>query len=187
MKNLAKDLIKIANKLDSMGLLTEANSLDKIAKRIVISELKYESDVTGNYLSDIQNYKNILLIKRNESGIGKHIMESQSIEFLQKIKDTYKSPKKEAFLLQAKNIKNEIDNKLDGEYLNNKLSNLLISYKLIDSQGYVNYDYNTFKSYWITYIVPQFDLSRPGVEKWLVNKFNFLVSKLKNQTSPANQ
>lgn len=36
-KNLVNELVKVANSLDNMGLNKEANSLDKIARKIVVS------------------------------------------------------------------------------------------------------------------------------------------------------
>jgi hypothetical protein len=37
-KFITNELIKVANSLDEMGLNKEANSLDKIAQKIVVSE-----------------------------------------------------------------------------------------------------------------------------------------------------
>lgn len=181
MKNLAKDLIKIANKLDSMGLLTEANSLDKIAKRIVLS---YSLIPHGDYKQDIENYKDINTLMQNETNeTEKNRYRSDSTVFLNNIKSSnlYKPQQKEMFLLQAKSIRNEIYANLDGETLNNKLSNLLTFYRIIDENGKVLYSYEDLKNHWKNYIQKKFDIDNIYIARWLTNKFNMLVLKLKYQ------
>jgi len=51
-KNLFSELIKVANVLDEMGLVKEANNLDKIARKIVVSET-----TLYGYAHDINVYK----------------------------------------------------------------------------------------------------------------------------------
>ena len=70
-KFITNELIKVANALDEMGLNKEANSLDKIARKIVVSEnpsgwdinnserAKYVSERTGKYSLDIERYKSL--------------------------------------------------------------------------------------------------------------------------------
>jgi hypothetical protein len=62
-KELAVNLFKIANHLDSQGFIKEANSLDKIARKIVIS-LEYNTDPAGNYNIDIKNYQDMVEAKK---------------------------------------------------------------------------------------------------------------------------
>ena len=70
-KDLVNELVKVANSLDNMGLAKEANSLDKIARKIVVSDNRILYDVssedaakkleqrTGKYSSDIWRYKSL--------------------------------------------------------------------------------------------------------------------------------
>jgi len=58
-KNLASEIIRIANSLDVMGFVKEANSLDKIARK-VISEDASIPEPENDYTKDIQTYKRLV-------------------------------------------------------------------------------------------------------------------------------
>ena len=68
-KEIVDKLIKVANNLDSLGYMREANIVDRVAKKIVVSanpEVDILSlgqalsiPVTGDYAKDILNYKKL--------------------------------------------------------------------------------------------------------------------------------
>jgi hypothetical protein len=94
------------------------------------------------------------------------------------IKEIYPPQEKEIFLLQAKNIRNEIYGKLDGVNLNNKLYNLLNSNGMIDQSQNPTYTLVDFRTKWMQNILPNFDTANPNVAKWLTNKFNLYKTKI---------
>ena len=60
-KRLLSELVKVANSLDVMGFKREANSLDKIARKIVSQDATTSEPVpTGIYKDDIGTYKTLL-------------------------------------------------------------------------------------------------------------------------------
>lgn len=58
-KDLASEIIRIANSLDVMGFVKEANSLDKIARK-VISQDATIPEPENDYTKDIQTYKKLV-------------------------------------------------------------------------------------------------------------------------------
>ena len=181
-KDLASKLIKIANSLDDIGYFKEANSLTKIAQKFVIS---YSTFPSGDYKKDIENYKEIItkfqeLQDNNANYFEKDPVAQSATIFLNMIKETYPPQKGEVFLTQAKNIRNEIYGKLDGDNLNNKLYNLLNSNGMIDKNQNPTFSLADFKKRWKQNIEPKFDISTPNIAKWLENKFNLLILKYKN-------
>ncbi len=97
--------------------------------------------------------------------------------FLQKIQQTYKSPQKDAFLLQAKNIKHSLENNLDTQQLNTKLYSLLRSTGIVDKSTnklvFTNRD--MFRSKWMKLIQPNFNLKNGSEAQWLTNKYNLIA------------
>ena len=182
-KDLASKLIKIANKLDDIGYFNEANSLTKIAQ----SDFNYKMFPSGDYAEDIKNYKKIIKLQQENSSDYWRFndLKSSATYFLNGIKNSvkYTPDRKEAFLLQAKSIRNEIYANLDGEKLNNKLSNLLNYYRIIDEKGKVLYSYDELKNHWDKYIQKEFEIDNIYIARWLTNKFNMLILKIKNQNS----
>jgi hypothetical protein len=183
-KDLATKLIKIANSLDDIGYFNEANSLTKIAQGF---EINYSSIPTGEYPVDIQNYKTIItkfqeLKDSNAMDFDINQVARDATNFLNAIKSSqkYTSQQKEIFLLQAKNIRNEIYGKLDGVNLNNKLYNLLNSNEMIDQNQNPTYTLVDFRTKWMQNILPNFDTANPNVAKWLTNKFNLYKTKILN-------
>ena len=57
-KDLASEIIKVANSLDALGFVKEANSLDNIARKVISQVTVPEPD--GDYTKDIQTYKRLL-------------------------------------------------------------------------------------------------------------------------------
>ncbi len=183
-KDLATKLIKIANKLDDIGYYHEANSLTKIAQGF---DLSYSMIPYGEYKTDIDNYKQIILKFQNLKDTNQMDFEINQVardatNFLNMIKSSqrYTSQQKEIFLLQAKNIRNEIYGKLDGDALNNKLNQLLISKDMVDSYQNSKYKLSDFRNLWKENIVPRFETTNPNIGKWLTNKFNLYKTKILN-------
>jgi hypothetical protein len=181
-KDLATKLIKIANSLDDIGYFKEANSLTKIAQGF---EVNYSIIPDGDYTSDIKNYKTIIkkyqeLRDTNQMDFDVNQVARDATNFLNAIKSSqkYSSQEKEIFLLQAKNIRNEIYGKLDGVNLNNKLYNLLNSKEMIDQNQNPTYTLVDFRNKWKQNILPNFDTANPNVAKWLTNKFNLYKTKI---------
>ena len=60
-KRLVSELVKVANSLDVMGFNREANSLDRIARKILSENTTTttESTPTGVYKDDIGTYKKL--------------------------------------------------------------------------------------------------------------------------------
>ena len=178
-KDLASKLIKIANSLDDIGYFNEANSLTKIAKKVVLS---YSTFPSGDYKKDIDNYKEIIIKFQELQDSGNYFEKSNVAQsatiFLNMIKETYPEQQKEVFLLQAKNIRNEIYGKLDGGVLNNKLYNLLVSKDMIDSNQNPNYKLVDFRDMWMREIYPEFDTENRNIANWLTNKFNLYKTKI---------
>jgi hypothetical protein len=133
-KNLVNELVKVANSLDNIGLNKEANSLDKIARKIVVSAnppiynrtyVKYKStggpekmsQRTGNYPQDIANYKNLYYAANYDDDYDKNI----DRDLLQLASNLYNSvvnawfnnpysdSQKKAFRDQATRIRTDID------------------------------------------------------------------------------
>ena len=63
---IADELIRVANVLDEMGLTKEANSIDKIARKVISQNTVPES--AGDYAKDIQTYKELLHADLNNRG-----------------------------------------------------------------------------------------------------------------------
>jgi hypothetical protein len=179
-KELAVNLFKIANHLDSQGFIKEANSLDKIARKIVIS-LEYNTDPAGNYNIDIKNYQDMVEAKKNERAFAATLIDNQMNAFINQIKESYKSPQKEAFLLQAKNIKHSIETGLNSQELNTKLFPLLRSKGIVDktTNKLVFTNREMFRSKWIDLIQPEFNLKNQAEAQWLTNKYNLLALQCK--------
>lgn len=68
-KDLIIKLVKVANNLDEMGFSKEANHLDKIASKIVVSFTS-----TGIYKDDINQYKVLFLNKNMMKLINLYIL-----------------------------------------------------------------------------------------------------------------
>lgn len=90
-KDLASEIIRIANSLDVMGFVKEANSLDNIARKVISQVAVPEPE--GNYTKDIQTYKELLYKYINNSKPAK--------DFLRKVHDAKYLTNQEAIAFDA--------------------------------------------------------------------------------------
>ena len=160
-KNLVSELVKVANSLDNMGLNKEANSLDKIARKIVVSKVESGSD----YKTDIENYKAIF--KNNQlqdaTDLFNSVMKNRN----------YSNEQKDAFRKQAEAIRlrhyEGADPESGDEYLTKLLNDggfTILQPGVLDPHT----DLKLFTTYWMTRIVPSFS-DNPRIKQWLTNKF----------------
>ena len=172
-KNLVSELVKVANSLDNMGLSKEANSLDKIARKIVVSKVESGSD----YRTDIENYK--AFFKNNQ-------LQDATDLFNSVMKNgNYSNEQKDAFRKQAKAIRLRHYEGADPESGDEYLTKLLNDGGFTILQPGVLHsftDLKEFTDYWMTSIVPKFS-DNPRIKQWLTNKFLLykmgLLQKLK--------
>ena len=163
-KNLVSELVKVANSLDNMGLSKEANSLDKIARKIVVSKVESSSD----YTADIQFYKN--LFRDNLLHSATDLFNS-----VMKNKD-YTNEQKGAFKDQAEAIRLRHYGGYDADTGEDKLTKLLNEGGFTILQPGVlsaDTDLKQFTDYWINNIQPKFidNTSDPRYVNWLSKKF----------------
>jgi hypothetical protein len=171
-REIASGLIKLANTLDNMGLMQEANNLDKIAKKIVVSanpEVKRlekgeaQSLVpSGDYPTDIVNYKRLYYSgyydargEYNEKGYTNYLTLAR--DFLLKALQLYEDPRKKlVFKNQAERIRTDIQNDYEDVNVamtrkNKPLNYYLKKYELVDDLGNRKdsiSDINTFNARW---------------------------------------
>jgi hypothetical protein len=106
-KRLVSELVKVANSLDVMGFNKEANSLDRIARKILSEDTTKTTDPTptGVYKDDINTYKNLLQQKKYK----------EAEYFLKQVANSYQDQQqRDAFVSQAA--------KIDDQYLNQKIN-----------------------------------------------------------------
>ena len=163
-KNLVSELVKVANSLDNMGLSKEANSLDKIARKIVAE--KYQS--SSDYKTDIEGYKSLFLNRR---------LQDATDLFNSVMKDkNYTNEQKGAFSDQAEAIRLRHYGGYDAEKGEDILTNLLNEggFTILQPGVLSPYtDLKQFTDYWINNIQPKFsdNLSDPRYKNWLSKKF----------------
>jgi hypothetical protein len=169
-KFITNELIKVANALDEMGLTKEANSLDKIARKIVVSETKL-----GGYANDINAYKSYFRAgirennqdyKQKATDIFNAVMKDRS--------GMYNDRSKEAFRDQAESIRNLVYGNFNIETSNDNLARYMeTSPYFPNSNGVISYtaDIGEFTNYWINQIQPKFNISDQRIAKWLSSKF----------------
>jgi hypothetical protein len=133
-KFITDELIKVANALDEMGLNKEANSLDKIARKIVVSEnpsiysrnyIKFQStggpekmsQRTGRYADDIANYKRLYNAASYDDD-GKKDIDQELLQLATNLYNSvvgawfnnpYTPEQRKAFKDQAARIRTDID------------------------------------------------------------------------------
>jgi hypothetical protein len=140
-----------------MGLIVEANNLDKIAKKIVVSKnpeiynltLNQASTirVTGDYVKDINNYKSLIYsyyaMNDDKNYLEAKTMRAYTDSFLQAVKKApltkYSNEKKVVFLHQAQRIYNDA-RKVDindriGDKNTESLNEYLRLYGIADEYG----------------------------------------------------
>jgi hypothetical protein len=163
-KNLVSELVKVANSLDNMGLSKEANSLDKIARKIVVSKEESSSD----YRTDIEYYKQLFRdnLLQSATDLFNSVMKNRN----------YSNEQKDAFRKQAEGIRLRHYGGYDAQTGEDKLTNLLNASPFTPIKPGVlsaDTDLKEFTDYWINNIQPKFidNTSDPRYVKWLSNKF----------------
>ena len=125
MKNIINNLIRVANNLDSLGYMEEANIVDRVAKKIIVSanpEIKRLEKgeassivVSGDYATDILQYKRLYYSgyydargDYNEKGYNNYLRLAK--EFLLDVRQKYRSNQQQlkAFEAQAARIREDI-------------------------------------------------------------------------------
>jgi len=116
---IADELIKVANVLDEMGLTKEANSVDRIARKIVVSEneslwsidtpgeAKHFSERTGDYTKDIIRYKSLY-----DKGYKQEATNLYNSVVNAWFNNPYSDLQKKKFKLQAERIRSDIDKRI---------------------------------------------------------------------------
>ena len=208
MKNIINSLIKVANNLDSLGYMEEANIVDRVAKKIVKSanpEVDILSlgqalsiPVTGDYAKDILNYKKLTksykhhikekTLNNDDQDKFKRIIE----RFLKKIKNIYDDQHYNAFYNQAMRIRYDIDNNIEDINISlgkdqESLNEFLSLYDIVDYNGQLYDNIKTkseFNKRWNNFMNdPRVNkiIKRAGdkITKSLSYTYNLLTSKLK--------
>lgn len=175
-KDLIIKLVKVANNLDEMGFSKEANHLDKIASKIVVSFTS-----TGIYKDDINQYKNLYLNKKYD----------EADKFVYSVLDSkvYNKEQKEAFMHQVSGINYLSFGNFDQEWSNDHLSQLLKKGNFkFDADGTLNIatNINDFTNYWIQNIQPGFS-DDSDVKEWLTNKFLIFKKSLLAKKKKAKE
>ena len=105
---VVSELIKIANTLDKNGYIKEANTIDQLTKKIVISSVD-----EATYKKDIENYRNLI-----QKSKDKNNTEEAKQQFLQQATNQYNGvlnsmwsrydrKQKQAWMAQSNRIRNE--------------------------------------------------------------------------------
>ncbi len=208
-KFITNELIKVANALDEMGLTKEANSLDKIARKIVVSEndslykVENESEAkrleqrTGKYRVDIWRYKSLYYYgyKQQASNLYNSVVNAW-------FNNPYSDLQKKQFNLQAERIRADIDR--DVKEINEKvneerrlsLNDYLVKAKITDYDGKLLSsikDKQTLRKLWLDklpkYFPYYFDDSNfdPQRRKQFTKTFNMLAMGLPEVQSAVEE
>jgi hypothetical protein len=190
-KDLVIELIKVANSLDNMGLNKEASNLDKIARKIVVSEAGHYN-LPKTYKESIDHYKYLISMFQDEANSEKKKEWAQEATwFLQDIQKAdsslYTDSQKSTFKDQAAAIRNSIYGNLNDNVLNDKLAMLLKASGYAVSQGVIlgSEDIKVFTDYWINNIQPEFEISNRNIAKWLSSKFLIYKKQLLGNNAKA--
>ena len=199
-KFIADELIKVANVLDDMGLTKEANSVDRIARKIVVSEnvslykirnksvAKSLEERTGDYARDIIRYKSLYSAgyKQEATNLYNSVVNAW-------FNNPYSDLQKKQFNLQAERIRSDIDKgiidineevNVDRKF---SLNEYLYKAGITDYYGKLSpeiKDKQTLRNLWLSklpeYFPQYFDNSNinPRVRKQLSNTFNMLAMGL---------
>lgn len=137
-KNLLLKLVRVANRLDSLGLLKEADIIDRIAQVNTSTDTQPDTENTQEESVATEDQDDTTLANQKIQEIKKLLNEGKfqeatilKTDIYRKIKD---SKKKEAFLSQANQIYNIYRNKqLNIQSLTNEQINSLITKYKINS------------------------------------------------------
>jgi len=153
----------------------EANSLDKIARKIVaiVDEFPLEG-----YQKDILTYKS--LINNFQLASDPTYKKEYAQEATNLLRDVqkadykmYTNEQKSAFMDQARAIRNSIYGNLNDTALNDKLAMVMVTGPFDIENGNIksSMSVSQFTDFWMRQIQPQFDLLNPNIAKWLTSKF----------------
>ena len=168
-KRLVSELVKVANSLDVMGFNREANSLDRIARKILSEDTTTttEPTPTGVYKDDISTYKKLLFEDDNVDGADKFL------EAVKLLSNSYDEKTLVAFEAQAKRLKSMVG--LDEEERNKSNEDI---YKLIHKNKLEDkeIDENEFQSRWDS---SKLDMNNEQVK----NTYDLLKAKFPKTTT----
>ena len=199
-KDLVNELVRVANSLDNMGLNKEANSLDKIARKIVVSDNRILYDIsgeddakkleqrTGKYSDDIWRYKSLYYAgyKQQASNLYNSVVNAW-------FNNPYSNAEKKQFKLQAERIRSDDDARIKdiNEEVTNKekqsLNEYLYKANITDYDGKLLSeikDKQTLRARWFKNFVPYFSpfFKDPSLSpirsKQFTQTFNMLASGL---------
>ena len=150
-KEIVDKLIKVANNLDSLGYMREANIVDRVAKKIVVSQYKFLSEsearyikITNNYITDINNYKNLINSAYRDDKPKKLYLDiAKDLLNAVETRSKYDERTKKVFKLQADRILYDASNNYTD--INIALSNdktkplnyYLMKHKITDFRGFL--------------------------------------------------
>lgn len=135
-KNLLSKLVRVANRLDSLGLLKEADFVDRIAQVNTSTDTQPDTENTQEESVATEDQDDTTLANKKIQEIKKLLNERKfqeahilKIDIYRKIKD---SAKKEAFLSQANQIYNIYSNKQNNiqSLTNERINSLITKYKI---------------------------------------------------------
>ena len=186
-KEIVDKLIKVANNLDSLGYMREANIVDRVAKKIVVSaNPEYPSMTvnearakipTGDYTSDIITYKSLIAdtyfdIDNNYTKKGiepyKTLAHNFKLRAITKLQEKSTQEAK-AFQNQANRIKYDFENDtLDvNEMFDDKLTLSLNEY--LTKYGITDYNGNLSQN---IENLPQLNTEWYNFKQYLLGKLN---------------
>jgi hypothetical protein len=176
-KFITDELIKVANALDEMGLTKEANSLDKIARKIVAEVREFALE---GYQQDILTYKSLINIFQSTSDpTYKKEYAQEATNFLRNVQKAdykmYTNEQKSAFMDQAAAIRNSIYGNLNDKALNDKLAMAMKTGPFEIENGVITSSFTNvseFTDFWMQQVQQQFDIyNNSNIAKWLSSKF----------------
>ena len=186
-KEIVDKLIKVANNLDSLGYMREANIVDRVAKKIVVSvNPKYTSMTedearakmpTGDYTSDIITYKSLIDntyydkdYNYTKGGIEPYrtLANNFKLRTITKLKEKSTQEAK-AFQNQANRIKYDFENDIQdvNEMFDNKLTLSLNEY--LTKYGITDYNGNLSQN---IENLPQLNTEWYNFKQYLLGKLN---------------
>lgn len=206
-KEIINGLIKVANNLDLLGYKEEANIVDRVAKKIVVSKNPVIQNldlgqalsipVTGDYKTDILSYKRLsgkaYFMKRkypDDDRTNKYF--SIIRNFMKKINRVYEEPKLSAFIAQANRIEYDNSSETDvnyqlGDAKTESLNEYLYLYNITDQEGNLESNIKTladFNKAWNNFknqaVIKKQIAKYPNyLQNHLSNTYNLLSAKLK--------
>jgi hypothetical protein len=203
---IADELIKVANVLDEMGLTKEANSVDRIARKIIVSENDSLSEIPdesvaksfekrdGDYRTDIWRYKSLYSAgyKQEATNLYNSVVNAW-------FNNPYNDLQKKKFKLQAERIRSDIDRGIIDINEEVNVSRKFSLNEYLFKAGITDYygkllpdikDKQTLRNLWLNklpeYFPQYFDNSNtnPRVRKQLSNTFNMLAMGLPEIYTP---